>query len=61
MQGEEIKCNFSYKNRIKKVNFFYFDGIEELKEWTHDNYDIAKDQKIIFKIPPQIKKRKYKN
>ena len=55
--SEEINCNFIYKKKIKKENFFSIDTIEDLKEWAHDNFDIAKDQKIIFKIPPQIKKR----
>ena len=54
--SEEINCNFIYKKKIKKENFFSIDTIEDLKEWAHDNFDIAKDQKIISKIPPQIKK-----
>ena len=52
--SDEFIFKFNFKGNIKKVSFYTFDTFHELSEWTYENYNLTKDQKIVYNIPPEF-------
>jgi hypothetical protein len=52
--SDEFIFKFNFKGNIKKVSFYTFDTFHDLSEWTYENYNLTKDQKIVYNIPPEF-------